>query len=54
MEAGNIYIVDYAILDGIPANVIRSQQQHLAAPICLLYEHPEDSLIPIAIQVSGA
>ncbi|XP_048884839.1 arachidonate 12-lipoxygenase, 12S-type isoform X1 [Brienomyrus brachyistius] len=51
MKAGNIYIVDYAILDGITANVIRGQQQYLAAPICLLYEHPEDSLIPIAIQL---
>ncbi|XP_018588735.2 arachidonate 12-lipoxygenase, 12S-type [Scleropages formosus] len=51
MKAGNIYLVNYAIMDGIPANVIRNRPQHLAAPLCLLYEHPESGLIPIAIQL---
>ncbi|KAL4631399.1 arachidonate 15-lipoxygenase [Arapaima gigas] len=50
-DAGNIYLVDYAIMDGVPENVIRNQQQYLAAPICLLYEHPDSGLIPIAIQL---
>lgn len=51
MKAGNIYLVDYAIMDGIPENVIRGKKQYIAAPLCLLYEHPDDGLIPIAIQV---
>ncbi|XP_051506849.1 polyunsaturated fatty acid 5-lipoxygenase-like [Myxocyprinus asiaticus] len=51
LKKGNIFLVDHAILDGIPANVIRDQKQHIAAPLCLLYEHPEKGLIPIAIQL---
>ncbi|KAF5895020.1 arachidonate 12-lipoxygenase, 12S-type-like, partial [Clarias magur] len=51
LEAGNIYLVDYAILDGIPGNVINGKQQYIAAPLCLLYEHPDKGLIPIAIQL---
>ncbi|XP_041094244.1 polyunsaturated fatty acid 5-lipoxygenase-like isoform X3 [Polyodon spathula] len=51
MKAGNIYLMDYAILDGLPANVIRGKQQHLAAPLCLLYEHPDKGLLPLAIQL---
>ncbi|KAG7330197.1 hypothetical protein KOW79_006419 [Hemibagrus wyckioides] len=51
LKAGNIYLVDYAILDGVPANVIRGKKQYIAAPLCLLYEHPDNGLIPIAIQL---
>lgn len=51
LKEGNIFLVDYAIMDGIPANVIRDRIQHIASPLCLLYEHPEKGLIPIAIQV---
>ncbi|KAK1159915.1 hypothetical protein AOXY_G21367 [Acipenser oxyrinchus oxyrinchus] len=51
MKAGNIYLMDYAILDGLPANVIQGKKQHLTAPLCLLYEHPDKGLIPLAIQL---
>uniref|UniRef100_UPI00398E5E8D arachidonate 12-lipoxygenase, 12S-type n=1 Tax=Pristiophorus japonicus TaxID=55135 RepID=UPI00398E5E8D len=51
MEKGNIYIVDYKILDGVPGNVIKGNQQYIAAPICLLYQDPENKLLPIAIQL---
>lgn len=54
LKKGNIFLVDHAILDGIPANVIRNSAQYIAAPLCLLYEHPEKGLIPIAIQVKPA
>ncbi len=54
LKKGNIFLVDHAIMDGIPANVIRNKTQHIAAPLCLLYEHPEKGLIPIAIQVKPA
>ncbi|XP_017565454.1 polyunsaturated fatty acid 5-lipoxygenase-like [Pygocentrus nattereri] len=51
LKAGNIYLVDHGIMDGVPANVIRTLKQHIAAPLCLLYEHPDSGLIPIAIQL---
>ncbi|KAI4892364.1 hypothetical protein NFI96_023299 [Prochilodus magdalenae] len=51
LKAGNVFLVDHGIMDGVPANVIRNMQQHIAAPLCLLYEHPEKGLIPIAIQL---
>ncbi|CAN9509766.1 unnamed protein product [Ophioblennius macclurei] len=51
MKAGNIYLLDYAIMDGIPANTIKGKLQYIAAPLCLLYQHPDDGLIPIAIQL---
>ncbi|XP_035265627.1 arachidonate 12-lipoxygenase, 12S-type isoform X2 [Anguilla anguilla] len=51
IKAGNIYQVDYAILDGIPPNVIEGVKQYLAAPLCLLYDHPERGFIPLAIQL---
>ncbi|XP_026791831.3 polyunsaturated fatty acid lipoxygenase ALOX12 [Pangasianodon hypophthalmus] len=51
LKAGNVYLVDYAIMDGIPENVIREKKQHISAPLCLLYEHPDSGLIPIAIQL---
>ncbi|KAI5609950.1 arachidonate 15-lipoxygenase, partial [Silurus asotus] len=51
LKAGNIYLVDYAIMDGLPGNEIRGKKQYIAAPLCLLYEHPDNGLIPIAIQL---
>ncbi|MBN3313013.1 LOX5 lipoxygenase, partial [Atractosteus spatula] len=51
LKAGNIYLVDYTILEGVPANVIRNSPQYLCAPLCLLYEHPDQGLIPLAIQL---
>ncbi|XP_029310267.1 arachidonate 12-lipoxygenase, 12S-type [Cottoperca gobio] len=51
LKAGNIYLLDYAIMDGVPTNTIRGKPQYIAAPLCLLYLHPDDGLIPIAIQL---
>lgn len=51
VQAGNVFLLDYAIMDGIPANTIKNQPQYIAAPLCLLYQHPDNGLIPIAIQV---
>uniref|UniRef100_A0A8C4S9B9 Arachidonate 12-lipoxygenase n=1 Tax=Erpetoichthys calabaricus TaxID=27687 RepID=A0A8C4S9B9_ERPCA len=51
MRAGNIYLVDYCILEGIPANVINGKWQYVTAPLCLLYDHPMKGLIPLAIQI---
>ncbi|XP_072447374.1 polyunsaturated fatty acid 5-lipoxygenase-like [Chiloscyllium punctatum] len=51
IENENIYIANYEILDGIPANVIEGVQQYTAAPICLLYRNEQNYMIPIAIQL---
>ncbi|KAM8898448.1 arachidonate 12-lipoxygenase, 12S-type isoform 2-T2 [Spinachia spinachia] len=51
LKAGNIYLLDYAIMDGLPTNTIRGNPQYIAAPLCLLYQHPDEGLIPIAIQL---
>ncbi|XP_029942886.1 arachidonate 12-lipoxygenase, 12S-type isoform X2 [Salarias fasciatus] len=51
MKAGNIFLLDYAIMDGVPTNTIKGIPQYIAAPLCLLYQHPDEGLIPIAIQL---
>ncbi|XP_029464989.1 arachidonate 5-lipoxygenase [Rhinatrema bivittatum] len=53
IQKGNIFIVDYALLDGITANATDPCTiQYLAAPICLLYKNLENKIIPIAIQIN--
>uniref|UniRef100_A0A673ANR5 Arachidonate 12-lipoxygenase, 12R-type-like n=1 Tax=Sphaeramia orbicularis TaxID=375764 RepID=A0A673ANR5_9TELE len=51
MKNGNIFLVNYKNLDGIPANVINGKQQYLMAPLVLLHKTPENKLMPIAIQL---
>nr|XP_055053967.1 polyunsaturated fatty acid 5-lipoxygenase-like [Misgurnus anguillicaudatus] len=52
IEEGNVYIVDYEILDGLPANKTPDTQYYLTAPICLLYNNKLNQIVPIAIQLS--
>ncbi|KAJ1080471.1 hypothetical protein NDU88_000670 [Pleurodeles waltl] len=52
LQNGNIFFVDYKVLEGFPANVLQGHQQHIAAPMCLLYRTPADEILPIAIQIS--
>ena len=55
--AGNIYIVDFQILEGIPTGWKGGKkgegaQLELAAAMALFYHHPsDDQLLPIAIQL---
>lgn len=52
-QAGNIYIADYEVLDGIKANdTDPCTLQYVAAPICLLYKNIQKKIVPIAIQVA--
>ncbi|XP_073716819.1 polyunsaturated fatty acid 5-lipoxygenase [Misgurnus anguillicaudatus] len=51
IKKGNIYIADYVILDGLPANKTKKSQFYLTAPICLLYNNKWDQIVPIAIQL---
>ncbi|XP_041090392.1 polyunsaturated fatty acid lipoxygenase ALOX15B-like [Polyodon spathula] len=51
VQKGNIFLVDYQLLDEIPANEINGGLQYLPAPLCLLYRDPNNHLKPIAIQL---
>ncbi|XP_021566251.1 arachidonate 5-lipoxygenase isoform X3 [Carlito syrichta] len=53
VQQGNIFIVDFELLDGIDANKTDPcTLQFLAAPICLLYKNLANKIVPIAIQLS--
>ncbi|XP_078284639.1 polyunsaturated fatty acid 5-lipoxygenase-like isoform X2 [Rhinoraja longicauda] len=52
IKEGNIYLADYKIMDGVPANATDPCTiQYLSAPICLLYNNSRNRLVPIAIQL---
>uniref|UniRef100_A0A452UMV9 Arachidonate 5-lipoxygenase n=1 Tax=Ursus maritimus TaxID=29073 RepID=A0A452UMV9_URSMA len=53
VEQGNIFIVDFELLDGIDANrTDPCTLQFLAAPVCLLYKNLANKIVPIAIQLN--
>ncbi|XP_030638932.1 arachidonate 15-lipoxygenase B [Chanos chanos] len=51
LESGRIYLLDYEVLEDLPANVINERQHYLTAPLCLLYYNQQGELKPIAIQL---
>ncbi|XP_004684758.1 PREDICTED: arachidonate 15-lipoxygenase [Condylura cristata] len=51
LQAGTLFEADFALLDGIKANVILSCQQHLAAPLVMLKLQPDGKLLPMVIQL---
>ncbi|KAG9265687.1 polyunsaturated fatty acid lipoxygenase ALOX15B [Astyanax mexicanus] len=51
MERGAIFLLDYGILDQLPANILNGKQTYLAAPLCLLHYNQYGEMKPIAIQL---
>nr|XP_046272769.1 arachidonate 12-lipoxygenase, 12R-type-like [Scatophagus argus]XP_046272778.1 arachidonate 12-lipoxygenase, 12R-type-like [Scatophagus argus]XP_046272785.1 arachidonate 12-lipoxygenase, 12R-type-like [Scatophagus argus]XP_046272795.1 arachidonate 12-lipoxygenase, 12R-type-like [Scatophagus argus] len=51
MKKGNIFLCDYKRLDGLKTNTINGKKQYLMAPLVLLHKTPDDTLMPIAIQL---
>uniref|UniRef100_A0A3P8T268 Lipoxygenase domain-containing protein n=1 Tax=Amphiprion percula TaxID=161767 RepID=A0A3P8T268_AMPPE len=51
LQEGRIYLLDYEVLDGVPANVVNGKQTYLLAPLCLLHLNQQSQLVPIAIQL---
>ncbi|KAI7805982.1 arachidonate 5-lipoxygenase [Triplophysa rosa] len=52
LKAGNIFIADYEVVNGVTANSTDPcTLQYLAAPICLLYKNSQNKIMPIAIQL---
>ncbi|XP_052443652.1 polyunsaturated fatty acid lipoxygenase ALOX8 [Carassius gibelio] len=54
MERGHVFLLDYEVLDQLPANTINDKQTYLAAPLCLLHYTRQGELKPIAIQLQQA
>ncbi|XP_066426911.1 polyunsaturated fatty acid lipoxygenase ALOX15B-like [Molothrus aeneus] len=52
MEAGRLFLADYALLEGLPTGTIGGRPQFVAAPLCLLWLSPHGRLLPVAIQLS--
>ena len=55
MQAGNVYIIDYGILQDISTGSYQGQKLNLPSPICLFYvsidKKKVQELVPIAIQL---
>ncbi|NP_001070178.2 uncharacterized protein LOC767741 [Danio rerio] len=51
MEKGRVYLLDYEVLDQLPANTVNGKQTYLSAPLCLLHYNQDEELKPIAIQL---
>lgn len=50
-QRGHVYLLDYEVLDQLPANIVNGKQTYLSAPLCLLHYNRDGELKPIAIQV---
>ncbi|XP_075850301.1 polyunsaturated fatty acid lipoxygenase ALOX15 [Microcebus murinus] len=51
LKGDTLFEADFALLDGIKANVILCNQQHLAAPLVMLKLQPDGKLMPMVIQL---
>ena len=48
---GNVYLVNYPLLNDISTGHHQGKKIEIAAPICLLYLRTDGELVPIAIQL---
>lgn len=51
MQRGNIFLCDYKRLDGVKPNTINGKKQYLMAPLVLFHKTPDDTLMPVAVQL---
>ncbi|XP_078613312.1 allene oxide synthase-lipoxygenase protein-like [Branchiostoma floridae x Branchiostoma japonicum] len=51
IEAGYVYMADYAVLGGLRGNISGRDVFHLAAPTALFHLNPVGDMIPLAIQL---
>ncbi|XP_047463520.1 polyunsaturated fatty acid lipoxygenase ALOX15B [Mugil cephalus] len=51
LQKGTMYLLDYEVLDGLPANEVNGKQTYLSAPLVLLHLNQQGQLVPIAIQL---
>ncbi|XP_040856616.1 polyunsaturated fatty acid lipoxygenase ALOX12 [Ochotona curzoniae] len=51
LQNGSLFEADFILLHGIPANVIRGEQQYVAAPLVMLKMDPDGKLLPMVIQI---
>ncbi|KAK5858131.1 hypothetical protein PBY51_002297 [Eleginops maclovinus] len=51
LQKGTLFLLDYEILDGVPANEVNGKPTYLSAPLCLLHLNLQGQLRPIAIQL---
>ncbi|KAM6907271.1 polyunsaturated fatty acid lipoxygenase ALOX15B [Xenentodon cancila] len=51
LRKGSLFLLDYEVMDGVPANMVNGKQTYLTAPLCLLHLNQEGQLVPIAIQL---
>ncbi|XP_078679810.1 allene oxide synthase-lipoxygenase protein-like isoform X2 [Branchiostoma floridae x Branchiostoma belcheri] len=52
--AGNVYLADYAILDGVIANNVNNVPYFTTSPLALFYVNSAGDFLPIAIQLYQA
>ncbi|XP_061889555.1 arachidonate 12-lipoxygenase, 12R-type-like [Entelurus aequoreus] len=50
-QKGNVFIVDYKIMEALPTTIMAGKPVPLTAALCLLYLTPAKKLMPIAIQL---
>lgn len=52
LQTGNMFLVDYQLLDGLTANTVNGNQNYVTAPLVLLHLNANKQLVPVAIQVN--
>ena len=51
LSAGNMYMIDFKILEGVSTGTYLGKRLALGSPMALFYVRPDEKLVPIAIQL---